>query len=80
MTKFTSKEVGILLHHGYSRIADDEFRNVHIDGDYETIVKDSEDEFSYYYDVADYKDDIDRANGGHTEYDLTWEDLIELYL
>ena len=79
MTKFTFNEVGFLMTRGYERVTDNEYRRIENNGDYETIVKDDTDEFSYHFDVADHMPDIDRANGCLTKNDLSWEELTELY-
>ena len=79
VVKFTFNEVGFLITQGYERVTNNEYRKILHDGDYETITKDDTDEFSYYFDVADYKSDIDRMNGCLTKNDLTWEELTELY-
>ena len=77
MIKFTFKEVSFLVSQGYERVSNDEYKKILHDGDYETIVKDDTDEFSYHFDVADYKPDIDRMNGCLTKNDLTWEELTD---
>lgn len=75
MTKFTFNEVGFLMTHGFERLTNDEYRHIESNGDYETAIKDADDEFSYHFDVADHMPDIDRANGCLTKNDLTWDEL-----
>jgi hypothetical protein len=79
MIQFTSKQKSVLETMGYDTL-DNKASKRHFDGDIERIFKVDKNEFDYFYDVSIHKNDIDRANGNHSDNGLTWAELEELYL
>jgi|MudIll2142460700_1097286.scaffolds.fasta_scaffold34106_7 hypothetical protein len=79
MIQFTSKQKSVLERMGYD-VYDSNAIKKYNDGDFETVFKITNNEFDYHYDVSKDKNDIDRANGNHTDTGLTWQELHKLYL
>ena len=75
----TGTEINKLYTIGFRRISNtNEFRNTLDNADYQTVIKNADNDFDYFYDVNDSTDDIDRANNGISEHGLTWDEMWEL--
>lgn len=78
MNKVTQAEHKKLTENGFDLVpsrAKNEYRRILRNGDFETIIKDGYDDYTYHYDVNVNADDLEKANGNKTEYGLDWEEI-----